>query len=183
MDCETGIGEAVLDLFAQTLQAFGARRDVTVKRDPVCPVNEASGLNEPGQLQILKRHQDARPECRAPAKPVRLIGEFGGDLQFRAADLQGVANFQIQPPKQQVLDRNDAGGPERGYGLPGALRHQRNAAIERIARVHRLQPHQRGAFALGGPRHGPQRRHLRDGAEPRHIGALLLIGLAVHQSQ
>ena len=124
---------------------------------PIFGAVEAARLDQPGAVQPVHRHDRHRPQGKALAHPVRLVGDDGGHGEIGRAIAQRVTDADRHPLGQGRADQDAVGGQRRIAALL-----QRQRAIERIGIVHTLQ--------LGQQRRRPARPALVDhGAQPHRL--------------
>ena len=131
--------------------------DVVGQLDPIGPAHEAARLDQLRGAKPGFADQESRAESEAAGEFVGLAIVEAADLKGRAADIDAIAELQIEPGQQRLI----GGGAESAvtFGEQVGDRHvrfERQLAEHRIGGVHRLDLDQRQA-AIGRARHAAQR--------------------------
>ena len=130
---------------------------------PILPAHQAAGLQKRAGAQRLLAHQKARAKSDAAGQSVRLVLEYGAQLDRCLADGDAVAELEIKPRQQCRI-----GGRAKGIAVALEQIGQRQVGLgshgaeQRIRAVDGFDLDQRGSSVIGA-RHGRQRgddRHL-----------------------
>ena len=148
---------------------------------PIGPAHQAAGLQQLRGPKPCLAHQKSRAETEAAGELVRLGAVNAADLESRVADMDAVADLEIEPGQQGRI----GGRAERPVTLGQQTGHrhfrlERKFAQHRVGAVDRLDFDQCQA-AVGSARHAAQRRYAGDvtaGAEKRDF---IWFGFALEQ--
>ena len=127
--------------------------------------------------------QESRPEAEAAGELVGFGIDDAADLERRIADIDAIAELQVEPRQQRLIGRRAECAVALGEQIGDRhIRLERELAQHRIGAVDRLDLDQR-QMAIGGARHAAQRGDRRDLAARAQEGDFLGLGLALEQRE
>ncbi len=149
--------------------------------DPIGPAHQAARLQQLRGAKSGLADQESRSESEAAGKLVGFAIIDAADLKGRTADIDAIAELQVEPGQQRLIGRNAECAIAFGQQIGDRhIRLERELAEHRVGAVDRLDLDQRQA-AIGRARHAAQRGDRRDLAARTKEIDFLGLGFALEQ--